>query len=118
MKTQILDCGHPPSPHSDSMAGYGEKVDGTRHCYECCAKYDEEDMEKSGRAVLYYTGKEVTNWPGSLRFPVYYSRQGRHNIAGIRFDFWFIAFGHIWHGIQYGSQTQIAHCKRTKEKAD
>jgi hypothetical protein len=30
---------------------------------------------------------------------------------------WFRFEGHIWHAVQYGEWTQIAHCRRTKEKA-
>lgn len=59
----------------------------------------------------------VTNWPGSLRFKVVGGPgQGYHNMARYRYDVWFIGPDrHIWHGTQYGDNTQLCHCKRTKE---
>jgi len=58
----------------------------------------------------------LTNWPGTLRFDPHYIKKGRHNIAGTRYDVWFPGpDGHIWHGINYGENTQITHCKRTKQ---
>jgi hypothetical protein len=64
------------------------------------------------------TGKaspwQVTNWPGSLRFNAFV-RRGRHNLAGTRYDLWFTGPENtLWHGVQYGDQTQVCHCKRLK----
>lgn len=88
-------------------------------------------MVETGRATLYLVKTDkthrigldshsvwaITNWPGSLSFPVYGVRKGRHNIAGSRYDCWFNGpDGHVWHAVQYGEWTQIAHCRRTKEK--
>lgn len=111
----LLDCGHAPSPHSDLTTGYGTDRDGKTHCYACCAETDRKAMIETGRATLYLTGKELTNWPGSLRFPAGYVRKGRHNIARVRYDAWFTGpDGKPWHAVQYGDSTQIAHCKRVK----
>lgn len=97
-------------------------------CYACCAKHDREQMISTGRATLYLTDVkhespvktgspfwtwEVTNWPGSLRFKVSHKRTGSHNITRRRYDAWFIGpDGKPWHAVQYGDNTQIAHCKR------
>jgi hypothetical protein len=122
----ILECGHEPSEHSEFTTGYGvKKVDGKdfRCCYECCAKDDRDSMLSSGRATLYLTGNradgyKVTNWPGSLSFPVHYAKHGRHNIARSRVDVYFVGpDGNTWHGVQYGENTQICHCRRTKARA-
>ncbi len=90
-------------------------------CYTCCADDDRREMIETGRAVLYLTQTapaHVSNWPGSLSFPVPYISRGRHNIAGRRYDFSFTGpDGKEWRGTQYGDNTQIAHCRRVKGRA-
>lgn len=98
-----LDCGHPPSKHG---------------------KHDRKQMAETGKIVLFLTISEymnmrlfqdgkLTNWPGSLEIPCRVKR-GRHNMAGTRYDVWFRLHGKEWHGVQYGDNTQICHCKRLK----
>ena len=113
--TEILDCGHEPSEHSEHTTGYGTDKDGKRHCYACCATRDRDAMRRDGRATLYLTGSTLSNWPGSLSFTVRSTRVGRHNIARTRTDVWFAFEGYWWHGTQYGDNTQLCHCKRTRE---
>jgi len=104
--------------------GYAVKRNGHKVCYACCAIRDSLEMCKSGhskRLPLYLSkDKEgrytVSNWPGTLSFRVWCSKEGKHNIAGTRTDVWFAGpDGHEWHGVQYGEFTQIVHCRRTKE---
>jgi len=76
-------------------------------------------MIQSGRATLYLVKNDAgewsaTNWPGSLRFEIHHVRIGRHNIARTRKDVWFAADGAAWHGVQYGENTQILHCRKVK----
>lgn len=93
-------------------------------CYECCAIRDVADMKRFGKATMYLTSSkqrgftfEVTNWPGTLKFPCPYSRQGKHNIARNRTDVWFKGpDDFIWHGVHYGDWSQIVHVQRTKHK--
>ena len=116
MKTaELLECGHPESEHSSSTRGYGV-LNGKRHCYECCAKMDKEQMRKDGKTTLYLSKNRITNWPGSLSIPIKYQKTGMHNIARTRIDAWFTFEGEEWHGVQYGEWTQIIHCKRNKSK--
>lgn len=111
----LLDCGHEASPHGELSLGYGTDVNGRRHCYACCAELDKAQMVRDGRTVLYLTDKGVTNWPSSLVFPVRYRRKGRHNMARTRYDVWFTGpDGKNWHGVQYGENTQLCHCRRAK----
>jgi hypothetical protein len=134
--TTILDCGHVPSPHESFSTGYGTGTDGKTYCYACCADRDRADMIETGRATLYLTrdklsparqdtygrtihalySYKLTNWPGSLTFNVGGAvRHGRHNIARTRIDAWFTGpDGKPWHAVQYGENTQIAHCRRVK----
>jgi hypothetical protein len=116
----ILDCGHAPSTHGEYTTGYGSDKDGRTYCYECCAKQDRQSMQETGRITLYLThGKLVdygfgmlTNWPGLLSYSCTV-KKGRHNIAGTRYDVRFEdETGAQWHGVQYGENTQLCHCRR------
>lgn len=115
------DCGE-EKVHTDSLTtGYGIDREGRKVCYACCAKRDIADMTARGRAVLYLTVREekpvVTNWPGTLRIPVKSRRIGSHNLAGRREDVWFVGpDGCEWHGVCYGHNTQLCHCRRLKGK--
>jgi len=81
-------------------------------------------MRDDGKILLYFCHNEkkqgrgeVTNWPGTLRLNITHLRESRHNMARVRYDFWFWFNKHLWHGYTIGDNTQIAHCKQTKEKA-
>lgn len=110
------DCGHVESPHSSYTRGFGTDPNtGKTLCLECCAAEDIRIMEEDGRIVLYLTKDTVTNWPGTLKFPVQYQTKGKHNIARTRYDVWFRdAKKALWHGVQYGEFTQLCHCRRVK----
>ena len=120
-------------PLTGCTTGYGIRLDAKGRekmdCFACCAIRDRKDMIETGHATLYLTcpergtvnmlpqhgtRHELTNWPGTLRIPVYYIRKGRHNWAGRRYDFRFRFEGQDWRGTQYGDNTQIAHCRRLR----
>lgn len=96
-------------------------------CYACCAETDQADMVADGRATLYLTHDQiprgtcypfadghVSNWPGTLKLKCRVKR-GHHNIARHRYDAWFTGpDGKPWHGVQYGDNTQILHCRRVR----
>lgn len=133
-----LDCGHEPSEHSECTTGYGTDREGKTYCYACCAERDKADMIETGRATLYLTMPDnhptkpgnmwgyhyaepipgdctVSNWPGSLKLKTHCARVGGHNMTGKRYDVWFTGpDGANWHGVQYGDNTQICHCRRLK----
>lgn len=128
------DCGEVKPVQTEGGTGYGyteRKPFAKPICYDCCGKRDQEQMIKDGVATLYLTcepvsksqsryGRKtkgtVSNWPGTLSFPCY-TRTGSHNIAGVRYDCWFTGpDGYEWHGVSYGDNTQICHCKRTKNR--
>ena len=125
-------------------SAYGKlgKLGNKVHCFDCCADIDRQSMIDTGNSkhlplylsvhgrylkplpvsqqakVQYFKGV-VTNWPASLSFncDVKLTRGG-HNIAGTRYDVWFNGpDGYIWHGVNYGENTMVCHCKRTKQKA-
>ena len=100
--------------------GYATRTDGTKICYECAGKADKANMIATGKATLYLTADggqwSISNWPGTLKIHCSMSpKKSRHNIAGSRYDVWFQGpDGATWHGVQYGDNTQLLHCKRTK----
>lgn len=105
--------------------GYGINPDTQECvCYTCCGQVDRENMIKNGRIILYLSDKkyhpdyyEITNWPGSLKFKTAIFSEGKHNWAGKSYHVWFKGpDDYIWHGVQYGDNTQLCHCKRTKRK--
>ena len=117
------DCGHEPGEHSEHTTGYGKDNAGKTMCYACCAETDKKSMRETGKAVLYLVKRadgshELTNWPGSLCLYVLHMKVGSHNIAGTRYDVWFIFGGRKWHGVQYGDNTQICHCRRLEKKTN
>lgn len=110
----------------EMTTGYGRTKSGKRHCFDCCGKRDAKAMKRTGRATLYLSGPvgvaglsdetarpwTVSNWPGTLKIEPWHVREGRHNIAGRRFDCWFNFDGETWHGVTYGTMTQICHARR------
>ena len=113
-------CGKTKTHENDISTGYGVGSQGLKVCFDCCAYEDKAQMILDGKTILYLqheTGKgygEVVNWPGTLRMKAAV-RKGSHNIARYRYDAWFLGpDGKDWHGVQYGDNTQIIHCKRLK----
>ena len=67
---------------------------------------------REGNSYAYF----VTNWPASLEIPCRVS-EGKHNIAGKRYDCWFYFEGYEWHGVSYGDNSEICYVRRTKRKS-
>lgn len=128
--TELLDCGHPPTPSAGPGVGYGrlkneETGEWVKHCYHCCAEAERNWMIVKGRTILYLVQNkegawEVTDWPGILRFTVHSRSQGKHNWGIPRYDVWFNGpdeqggYTARWWGVQYGDNTQVCHCKRVR----
>lgn len=109
-------------PDGGVGSGYALDDQGNITCYACCAKEEEKYMQENGQIDLFLISnnkdkQEVTNWPGTLRFPELRYKEGKHNTAGIRRDVWFDFDGYVWHGVQYGNEVEICHCRKTKRKA-
>lgn len=132
LQFRCYECKQVKPVQTSGGTGYGADNSGRLICYACCGERDKRDMIKTGRATLYLTQPEhsgpslrldsygpsghaqVTNWPGTMRLNAYV-RRGFHNIARYRYDAWFTGpDGKPWHGVTYGDNTQICHCKRLK----
>ena len=130
------DCKQEKPVQQSGGTGYATDNAGATICYDCCAIRDRREMQDRGRMVLYLSHTDngtgspgwrgeavpgspwhVSNWPGTLKFNAYV-RVGNHNMADKRYDAWFDGpDGHVWHGVTYGDNTQICHCRKTKEKS-
>ena len=119
-KFHCVKCNQDKEYVSDFTTGYA-RTDNGKVCFDCCAKQDKEYMRATGHIDLYLVDDQtlprVTNWPGTLSIPCTGVKIGNHNIAGRRYDVWFAFEGYWWHGVQYGHNTQVCHCKKTKEAA-
>lgn len=125
VKFRCADCGQVKDVQTTGGTGYGYDADNRMVCYACCGKRDRADLISKGRGVLYLNREPkgggtltnwpgtLTNWPGTLAIPCGV-RKGRHNMAGVRYDVWFTLAGAQWHGVQYGNNTQLCHCRRLK----
>jgi hypothetical protein len=93
-----------------------------RLCIHCTSALEKTWMLEHGRTCLYlheedHVPARVSDWRSLLNFPVLRYRFGGHNIAGTRTDVWFKGPDNfLWWGVLYGQNTQLAHCKRTKNK--
>lgn len=65
------------------------------------------------KIVLYLSGNEITNWPGSLRIRASVT-EGRHNMAGVQRFAYFTFEGRRWYGRQVGDFSQLCHCRELK----
>ena len=140
-KPKCADCGGllPPKNPDGISPGYARIGNGKRPrkiCYKCCAERDKKWMRKHGRIDLYLTiadlstapsfnmwvrhrpGSYISNWPGTLRFPVSSIRRGYHNRARWQYHTHFAFEGYWWHGVQFGDNTQVIHCRRTKQEVN
>ena len=130
MTFHCVDCKQDKPIQAEGGTGYATLPNGDRVCYSCIAFRDRTAMIEKGQSSslpLYLTRKsihkpndgcwKVGNWPDTLSFPVQRITQGGHNLAGKRYDVWFYGpDGYVWHGVQYGDNTQIVHCKRSSER--
>ena len=121
---ECTECKRWITNHDRFVTGYGINQKGEKVCYKCCVRKDEEYMEKNGRIALYLSKNNdgrwiVSNWPGTLVYPVISIKEGRHNIAHTRTDVRFKdKAGCFWHGVQYGEFTQICYCRRIKSEVE
>ena len=123
-------CGETKPVQTSGGTGYGYNKASEPVCYACCGLNDAKEMRETGKAVLYlemaplvgpnyshgnYGDCTVSNWPGTLKIKGRFHK-GAHNIAGSRYDVWFVFGGNEWYGVQYGENTQICRCKQMKRK--
>lgn len=76
-------CGEIKDVKTSGGTGYGyadDSPDAVPLCYACCGLCDREQMVKTGEYTLYLNerDREVTNWPGTLRFGCSVSRGSRY----------------------------------------
>ena len=100
-----------------TSSGYAIDKDDNKVCYECCGKSDRKELlnlKPKEKLTLYFSNGQVTNWPGSLKIDTDRVKESRHNMGGIRVDFWFKLDGMSFHGYQIGHNNQLAHIYKLK----
>lgn len=118
-----VDCGVVPVP-SGITTGSATLPNGDHVCFACCGIRDRKTMIETGHSKqlpLYLSNGMASNWPGTLKFPVYglktirtagFSGSAKRTIG------WFNGpDGFVWYGFQQGDWNQIFHARRTKAKA-
>ena len=105
----LCDCGHLESPHSDFTRGYGTDDQGKTHCYDCCARDELLQIEKTGRVFAYLTKDPdtghlaITNWPGPvLSSSVLILSQNTDNFGGERTYLRFLIDDQVYSGFGLG----------------
>lgn len=97
---------------------------GGKFCYDCCGDIDRKailDLKPGERTMYYFTRDEedgewhVSNWPGTFKVRAYYWKEGRHNFARKRIDFWFLLEGQHYHGVKYGTNDDLCYIQRLKK---
>lgn len=96
--------------------GYGWDEYNNKICYDCCALNDAEKLKKLtvGETIqLYWDGKQITNWPGTLKIHPYHTEQKQSGFAGIATYIYFMYDRKDYLAKQVGDN-QIARIKRLK----
>lgn len=116
------DCAQIKPVQHEGGTGYANDEQGDKICYVCCGKVDEKYMRENGKNTMYLTGDSgnyfVSNWPGTLKIPCYYSRMSRTNWGHKRVDVWFEFAGAVWWGRHQGDFNQIVRVKRTRHRVE
>lgn len=112
-------CGLEKEVQKNGGTGYATNSSDEKICYSCCAIEDTAYMINNDRIVLYLSKSsrgfwQITNCPGTLIISNPQVKIGKHNIAGYRYGVWFTYAGKNWHGVQYGENTEILHCRKVK----
>jgi len=112
-------CKEHKKHESDITTGHATNKAGDKICFDCVKQIDLDSLVnlKKGEKICFYLVKEgdkykVTNWPGTMVLNVDYVRKGKHNMAISRYDIWFTLERHLFHGVQYGENTQVCHIKK------
>lgn len=121
-----IRCGKTKPVNHDGGTGYATRVPGfdeeDRICYDCCGELDGNELRKmqpGEKTALYWDGKVITNWPGTLKITPTRSYKTVHHTPRsywreYKTHIWFMFGGSWFYGYQIGQNTQIAHIRRIK----
>ena len=111
--TKPLDCGH-TLPDSYLYTVHDDKT----YCPTCDKLWLDTYMQRAHRVTLYLVQRDkqlyLNNWTGELEIKIDHWKYGKHNMVGKVTHVWFKHAGIVWHGVNYGDDTQLCHCKKTK----
>lgn len=118
---QCFQCGETKTPEKDSIStGYGVTKTGDKLCFACCGINDAKELVelKIGEKLTLYLdtkAQTISNGPGTFKIQLHHIKRGNHNMARVRYDFWFKHDKYFYHGTTFGDGTQIAHIKKLKD---
>lgn len=101
MKHEFIcsQCNEHKTHKSDMTTGYGTNKEGGKICFSCCGKNDILELinlQNKQKVWQYFDGKNIVNWPSTMKIKPNFTKKGRHNIAGSREDVWFtIGIGYV-----------------------
>lgn len=105
-----LDCGHCATQCATHL--------GKTYCPTCDAQWIDGYMQTAYRTTLYLIERDsclyLTNWFSTLEIKIDHWKYGRHNMVDRVTHVWFKHADMVWYGVNYGGNTQLCHCKKTK----
>jgi hypothetical protein len=107
MKTTFIcsQCGQTITHNDNFTTGYATDKNNNKVCFICCGQNDKEalfNLKPKERYILYFDGKKITNWPGTLEIIPIQITKGKHNICKTRTDVYFKYNGLLFHGLNLG----------------
>lgn len=122
MTTRTLDCGHPPSPHSEHTTGTAHTPDGREICWGCADANIRQNIATTApgqplRDALYLSqdGTRLTTWPGTAMLTITSLTERCVGYGGVRY---YVRAqspdGHHYHGTSPGPN-MYARMRRSRE---
>jgi len=107
MKTTFIcdQCKKEIVHESEFSTGYGIDKNNNKVCFACCGENDKNsllDLKPKEKFYLYFDGKIITNWPGTLKILPTRITKGNHNMCGTRLDVYFKLGDKWFHGLNLG----------------
>lgn len=111
-------CGTTKPIDKNGGTGYAtDSENGNKTCYVCMGLNDAKrlkELQPGAKMMLYWDGKAITNWPGTLTVPVKspniwvtgYKRKTTHIV--------FTFEGKKYKAFQMGHNAQVAHVRLCK----
>jgi hypothetical protein len=115
----ILDCGHEPSPHSESTTGTAHTPDGREICCSCADNEQREALKTATSFMAYLNseGTKLTTWTGGELATIRQMWGVHNNMAGTIQRFRAVdVHGQHWYGTSPGPgmYARMHKNKRTK----
>lgn len=101
------------------FSGYGI-LNGEKVCYQCCGELDKKALDNlnfGDKIILYFNGKQITNFPATLKITPTRVETKNHNLSGTVNYVWFKFHNKNFLGRQYGKNSELCYIKRLKKNS-